>query len=205
MTKLSYKERARQLREREILKTAARLIRDNGFINLNMDDLAEAVGISKPTLYQHFKGKDDMVARAMLLSIQSLETFMDEMQTPTALDGLEAIMRYMLESHADPDGFSVALMRDASVAMKHLTEAPPSMRETQIRVNQKVTALVEQAKDEGSIRADMPNVVIIGMMFSSMYIVQGPSIMRDYSADMEHIINQTVLFFHQGVQTPCGN
>ena len=59
MTKLSYKERSRLRREQDILRTAARMIRDNGYANLNMDDLADEVGISKPTLYQHFKGKDD--------------------------------------------------------------------------------------------------------------------------------------------------
>jgi AcrR family transcriptional regulator len=199
MAKLSYKERARLRREQEILKTAARMIRDQGYANLNMDELAEQVGISKPTLYQHFKGKDDMVVRAMLSSIEAMEAYMDELSPAPAIDHLEAIMRYMLNSHADPDGFSVAIMRDTSLAMRHLTDAPEGMVETQLRVNEKVMQLVERAKAEGDIAEGMPNVVVIGMMFSSVAILQGPRIMRDHSASLHELIDSTVAFFRHGV------
>ncbi|MEO1443324.1 MAG: helix-turn-helix domain-containing protein, partial [Chloroflexota bacterium] len=97
MSKLSYKERARLRREQEILRTAARMIRDHGYVNLNMDDLAEEVGISKPTLYQHFKGKDDMVAKTMIQTMLEMEQYIKDLQTESAIDGLVQILRYMLK------------------------------------------------------------------------------------------------------------
>lgn len=200
MARVSYKERARQRREQEILKTAARLIRDNGYVNLNMDDLAEEVGISKPTLYQHFKGKDDMVAKAMLHSIQQMEVFLDEQDAPTALDQLEGLLGYMLHQHTDPDGFSVAIMRDGGYGLKHLTQPPQDMAETQMRVGQKITNLVNRAKAEGSVRPEIPNVVVIGMLFSSVSILQGPAIMRDHTDSTEDIIANTIAVFRRGMQ-----
>jgi len=201
MARLSYKERARQRREQEILKTAARMIRDNGYVNLNMDDLAEEVGISKPTLYQHFKGKDDMVATAMLHSIQQMETFLDEQDASSALAQLEGLLGYMLQQHTDPDGFSVSIMRDGGYGLKHLTQPPHDMVETQRRVSQKITDLVNQAKAEGSIRPEIPNVVVIGMLFSSVNILQGPTIMRDHTDSTEDIIENTIAVFHRGIST----
>lgn len=201
MARLSYKERARQRREQEILKTAARMIRDDGYVNLNMDDLAEEVGISKPTLYQHFKGKDDMVAKAMLHSIQQMEIFLDEQEAPSALQRLEDLLGYMLQQHTNPDGFSVAIMRDGGYGLKHLTQPPQDMAETQMRVGQKIAALVNQAKAEGSIRTEIPNVVVIGMLFSSVSILQGPTIMRDHTDSTDDIIENTIAVFRRGMST----
>ncbi len=62
------KERERAAREELILDHAQRLLLRDGFQNLNLDELAEAVEYSKGTLYLHFKTKEDIalavVARA---------------------------------------------------------------------------------------------------------------------------------------------
>jgi AcrR family transcriptional regulator len=54
------KERERAAREELILDHAQRILLRDGFQNLNLDDLAEAVEYSKGTLYLHFKTKEDI-------------------------------------------------------------------------------------------------------------------------------------------------
>lgn len=54
------KERERTAREELILDHAQRMLLKDGFQNLNLDDLAEAVEYSKGTLYLHFKTKEDL-------------------------------------------------------------------------------------------------------------------------------------------------
>jgi len=54
------KERERAVREELILDHAQRMLLKDGFQNLNLDDLAEAVEYSKGTLYLHFKTKEDI-------------------------------------------------------------------------------------------------------------------------------------------------
>src|SRR5215471_2763453 len=54
------KERERATREELILDHAQRMLLQDGFQNLNLDDLAEAVEYSKGTLYLHFKTKEDI-------------------------------------------------------------------------------------------------------------------------------------------------
>lgn len=54
------KDRERAAREELILDHAQRLLLRDGFQNLNLDDLAEAVEYSKGTLYLHFKTKEDL-------------------------------------------------------------------------------------------------------------------------------------------------
>lgn len=59
--KPSLKERQWQLREDAILDAASELIGSKGYTAMTMDDIANLVGISKATLYQHFPSKHDLV------------------------------------------------------------------------------------------------------------------------------------------------
>ena len=54
--------RERQERERLIIEHADDLLRQHGFLGLNLDELAERVEYSKATLYNHFDSKEDLVA-----------------------------------------------------------------------------------------------------------------------------------------------
>jgi AcrR family transcriptional regulator len=54
------KERDRAAREELILDHAQRILLRDGFQNLNLDGLAEAIEYSKGTLYLHFKTKEDI-------------------------------------------------------------------------------------------------------------------------------------------------
>jgi TetR/AcrR family transcriptional regulator len=199
MTKLSYKERARLRREQDILKTAARMIRDHGYINLNMDELAEEVGISKPTLYQHFKGKDDMVARTMLQTLRELEAYLGRVPGGHAIDKLDAVMRYMMASHTDPEGLSIAIVRDGSMMLQHLAHNQTEMREIQKRVTDRLYALIDEAKADGHIRPEMSNVIVVGVMFASLSILRGPEILEDFSMSSPDLMDHIIGFFRRGV------
>jgi AcrR family transcriptional regulator len=56
--------------ERELLRAARHLIRDDGFQELTMSRLAERAGLSRKTVYNHFANIEDVV---VALSIQSVE------------------------------------------------------------------------------------------------------------------------------------
>lgn len=55
------KERERAVREELILEHGQRLLLRDGFQNLNLDRLAEAIEYSKGTIYLHFSTKEDLV------------------------------------------------------------------------------------------------------------------------------------------------
>jgi AcrR family transcriptional regulator len=47
-------------RKRQLLDVALREFAERGFHQTSMDDVAEAAGVTKPVLYQHFKSKRDL-------------------------------------------------------------------------------------------------------------------------------------------------
>jgi AcrR family transcriptional regulator len=54
------RRRDRAAREREILDAAERLFGERGYQGTSMDDIAAAVGVSKPLVYQYYGSKDGM-------------------------------------------------------------------------------------------------------------------------------------------------
>lgn len=62
----SWHEHQRELREDAVLDAAAELMGAHGYAHTTMDQIAERVGISKPTLYQHFRSKNAIVEGVML-------------------------------------------------------------------------------------------------------------------------------------------
>ena len=60
----------RENREQLIIDTACELIREHGFFNLKMSELAKACGISVGTLYVHFQSKEDLL---MGISLHTLK------------------------------------------------------------------------------------------------------------------------------------
>ncbi|MGC8140544.1 TetR/AcrR family transcriptional regulator, partial [Salmonella enterica] len=52
---------AYKLRENAILDAATSVLGSKGYDLMTMDDVAGAVGISKPSLYKHFKSKEEIL------------------------------------------------------------------------------------------------------------------------------------------------
>ena len=77
MSTAQRRERAFREREELILDSAAVMLREQGYLGLNLDRLAESVEYSKGTLYQHFETKEDIVlaivARALEWRTQLFE------------------------------------------------------------------------------------------------------------------------------------
>src|SRR4051794_23581382 len=50
-----------QAKRRELVARAASLFNDVGYHNTTVEDVAEACGIRKPTLYHYFRSKDEIL------------------------------------------------------------------------------------------------------------------------------------------------
>src|SRR6516165_6282334 len=71
------KDRERAAREELILDHAQRILLREGFQNLNLDHLAEAVEYSKGTLYLHFKTKEDIALAVATRALKERADFFE--------------------------------------------------------------------------------------------------------------------------------
>ncbi|MCS7219213.1 MAG: TetR/AcrR family transcriptional regulator [Thermus sp.] len=80
-----------------ILEEAAKLFTEKGYEATSVQDIAQAVGLSKAALYHHFAGKEEVL---YAISLQALEGLVREGEKALALpDPAQALLRFM-EGHA---------------------------------------------------------------------------------------------------------
>jgi len=89
----SFRTLSRDERRRKILFAAKVVFVERGFDETSMDDIAAAAGTTKPTVYAHFKSKEELFS-AVLEFLREL--FHERMGSPEQLsnDPLEAIAMY---------------------------------------------------------------------------------------------------------------
>jgi AcrR family transcriptional regulator len=97
-------------RRRQLLDVALRVFAERGFHDTSMNDVAEAAGVTKPVLYQHFRSKRELfgelladVGRALQDAITKAVTAAETSRQMVDL-GFAAYFRYV---HAHRDAFAL--------------------------------------------------------------------------------------------------
>lgn len=93
-------------RREQILEVALHVFATAGFHGASMNDVAEAVGVTKPVLYQHFDSKRDLyqaliddAGERLLASITKAAAEATDGKSQTEL-GFRAYFRWVAEDHA---------------------------------------------------------------------------------------------------------
>jgi AcrR family transcriptional regulator len=187
------KERQQQLREDAIIEMAQKLLFEQGFNALNMDELASRVGISKATLYQHFSSKDELVIRTVLYHMQQGEKKVrDSMSDMSPIEVLEHMVRYSV---------SRRIMMSAShfELPPHLRE-DPRIKKQHARLTTFLGDMIEKGKADGSIRAELSVPVVICTFFT-IFTPAHQELLRDEVVTPEEVSETLVTIFLKGIQT----
>ena len=191
---MSYKERERGRREREILLCARHLIHESGYVDLNMDSLAEAVGISKPTLYQHFKSKDDLIVRVMVGGIEEVEEYLLTSGEASPLERLKVALRLILINRYGTHG----LLNDFEAEVITSTlYTHPDVVAVKKRVLTEVERLIDQGKASGEIIPTIPTPLISVLLFKLSGLLSTPQCFKHPMASdvlANHIDNIVAMF-----------
>jgi AcrR family transcriptional regulator len=138
----------RQVTSDKILTAASELFSSNAYAAISVDEIAHKAGLTKVTVYQHFKSKDNLVLACLRLRLErrdaKLNQFLD--QLPQGIDPLLAVFDW-LEAWLDPKTF-----RGCSFlkALNELVVAIPEVREIAKEAKEKmVLRLTELATTTG--------------------------------------------------------
>lgn len=158
----SYKEREKRRREHEIVLEARRLIHEQGAASFNMDVLADAVGVSKPTLYQHFKSKEDLIVRVLVEVVTETGDRLAAMHEGTPLERLKETLRAVLIQRYTVEKFRIDFESDMTILpLRSRPEVVAAKNRTMAIVN----AVIEEGKAAGQITPVLPTSVIGCLLF----------------------------------------
>ena len=118
---LSLTTTRRALARAEILTAAAELFRARGYRATTLDDLARRLGISKKTLYGHFRSKEDLLAaifhRTMTLVENGLAAIRASRAAPA--EQLREVIRHQVRTVVAEQAFlTVFFAEEASLPMR---------------------------------------------------------------------------------------
>src|SRR5687767_9489579 len=134
-------------RRQQLVDTALTLFADRGMHGTSMDDIAEAAGVTKPVLYQHFRSKRALFLELLddvgmhLLRAISDATSVAESPRQQVEAGLTAYFQFVADHHAS----FVLLFGDGSRRDEEFAAAVNRVEET---IADFVAALIDAGLDD---------------------------------------------------------
>jgi AcrR family transcriptional regulator len=157
--KLSFKDQAFKLRENAILDAATTVLGSKGYDLMTMDDVAGAVGISKPSLYKHFKSKEELVGETMLRLIDGAIDQLAQLEDIASPRGkLEAMLEWALRVRLE-GGLPFLPSTSAHVRDMLMRNVKYVMRV--LKLNGQLEKLVKEAQKNGELDAALPSDVVL--------------------------------------------
>lgn len=162
--KLSFKDQAFKLRESAILDATTTILGSKGYDLLTMDDVAAAVGISKPSLYKHFKSKEDLVGEALIRLIDGAMDFMGQLDNNlSAVQKLSALLEWALRVRLDG---GMPFLPSTNANVRDMLMRNISYVTRVLKLNGQLEKLVLAAQKSGDLNPDLPPDVILYSYYS---------------------------------------
>jgi AcrR family transcriptional regulator len=150
-------------REDQLLETATRLFKENGFHNTSMQDLAAALGMQKGSLYYYIDSKEELLRRLLERATSVLAFQIDEIYASDLPPARK--LRWALENHA------VTMMEHLDLVSVYLQEyrnLPPNRLSEALAVRkhyeQVLMQIVQDGIDSGDFRTVNVKMAVFGFL-----------------------------------------
>ena len=162
--KLSFKEQMHQAREEAILQATCRLLGEKAYDAMTMDDVANAVGIAKASLYKHFASKEELCCAAMVQILGKVQAFLNTVPAELApQDKLRALVRWSLERLI---ACEMPLLPSRNTALRGVLMADKRYLDTLIGVSDCIGQWITEAQAQGRIDPSLPPLVVLYTLFA---------------------------------------
>lgn len=172
----------RGLVEAEILERAAELFAARGFAATSMQDIADALGSSRPALYHYFRSKDEILDRLIEGLAESAE---QAVTAATAVPGaadtrLRALVIALIAPVAESPGrFRMVLTSDATVSRS----ARDRLRKLERTVVHAMSDVLDDGVASGEFRPRLDRAATFGILGMINWVAWWYSPGRDLGTD----------------------
>lgn len=151
-----------------ILAVAIAAFNEYGYDATSIGMLAERLGLSKSAIYHHFGSKDEMLELALDSALSGLEAVVED-PSPATADGEGAASAVNRLEHVLRGAVHVLVEQLPAVTLllrvRGNTEVERSALLRRRTFDRRITALVAEAQEEGSLRGDIDASVVARLAF----------------------------------------
>ncbi|HZH09744.1 MAG TPA: TetR/AcrR family transcriptional regulator [Microvirga sp.] len=161
MTASPWKKPADRQKEREVkrdavLRAAARAFNENGFHKTSLDDVAERLNVTKPTIYYYVKNKDQILFECVRIGLEMLEDASAQIEgtDATGLSKLIALWRVYVQIVTEDFGRCLILVGEDPLPPATRKE----LRALKGRIDKRFRSVITEGIEDGSIRPCDPKM-----------------------------------------------
>ncbi len=146
----------RQMKRQALLQTAAKTFNEIGFHQTTLDDLAQRLHVTKPTLYYYIKNKDDILFECNRLGLERMKHALAiaEEQGKNGREKLRILLRFYTEVLTEDIGACLVLSGDQALTEENRAK----LRSTRLELDRAVRRILEEGIQDGSIAACNPKL-----------------------------------------------
>lgn len=153
-----------QAREDAILQATCQLLGEKAFDAMTMDDVANAVGIAKASLYKHFCSKEELCSAAMVQILGRVRGYLAELPTDMpSLDKLRALVRWSLERLLTNE---MPLLPSRNSTLRAVLMANKDYLNGLVTVSDQIGAWITEAQSQGVLNPTLPPVVVLYTLYA---------------------------------------
>jgi AcrR family transcriptional regulator len=153
--------RADAARNRELLLAAAADEFAEHGLDASVADIARRAGVGKGTVFRHFATKDDLLAAIVLDRIDALNAVGEKLLQ--AADPGAALLEFLTAAAHQRQQRDLSFLQGAG-------ELNPEVTRVRAQVFQTVHTLVDRAREQGTVRADVTGADVILLMCAPNYV-----------------------------------
>lgn len=162
--KVSFKEQMHLAREDAILQSTCRLLGEKSFDAMTMDDVANAVGIAKASLYKHFASKEDLCCAAMIQILGRVRAYLDTLPTDMPpQEKLRDLVRWSLERLITNE---MPLLPSRNSSLRAVLMANKHYLDGLVTVSDQIGQWITEAQAQGFINPALPPLVVLYTLFA---------------------------------------
>lgn len=182
-----------------IVKEAGKLFLENGIKNVSMDYLASSIGISKRTIYENFRDKEEILNTFLLQAKEDNEKKLSQIIDKS--DNIAEIFIRIIEFHRNKQLFSVKFFEDIYKYYPDIYER--IRKENEKSINQ-AKKLLQKGIREEYIRKDLNVDVTAFLMEESTNIYIRASYLEKPPFSFQELFFTMMISFIRGISTEKG-
>ena len=189
-----------ELRDR-IIEVSSDLFMSNGCKSVTMDEVAAANGISKRTLYEHFKDKTNLLEECSLMMEEKMKMLGEK-----AFSGSKSIIELICLEHESQSDMMINMRIRFFEELKKYYPALYEKMHKRFTDFHKVTTrkFLERGQKEGLFLINIDMEVVGRMVFEIATIIQNSEIFSLANHSRKQLFRETMVMYFRGISTEEG-
>jgi len=188
--------RDHEVKREAVIRAAARAFNERGYHHTSLDDIAAALGVTKPTVYYYVANKEQLLFECFLAGLKPIREALEEADR---LDGsgrerLAAVIRGYAAAIASEYGWCMVRAHDQDLG----PEMRRQINALKSEIDQGIRRLLRDGMDDGSIEPCDPKITAFALAGALNWIAHWYRADQPLSA--AEIADVFVRFFEQGLQ-----